>query len=229
MRRVRLVVHRDVILYFAQLHSHCGPVLRSDRPRLMSRRAANAMALVLLLEAIQSSLRDLALFVGPLLLRHGLIEVLCQDIVFLQVRDVTRTVVRQFLFATVEAFLTLLDVTKPLGLALALMQLVLLFPNVVHEFLNVFDRIQRPILVLLAAGTVHELVLLTHEILDDTLQLRVQVSLGTVQLEVLDVAGEAIQVDWRHGSLTSLLGHASLSQLLLPLILCCDNILLMLT
>lgn len=107
----------------------------------MCSRAANSMALVLLLEAIESSLRGLALFGGSLLLRHGLVEVLCQDLVFLQVRDVTRTVVRQFPLATVDAFLTLLAVAKPLGLTLALMQLVLLFFNVVHELLDVFERI----------------------------------------------------------------------------------------
>ena len=94
MGTLRLVVHRDVVLYFTQLHPHCRPVLRSDRPRLVGRSAANALALVLLLEAVQSSLRDLAVFKVPLTLTHGLVEVLCEHLFFLQVRDVTRTVIR---------------------------------------------------------------------------------------------------------------------------------------
>lgn len=227
MRRVRLIVHRYGILYFAQLHPNCRPVLRRDWPWLVCRRATETLALVLLFEAIKSSLGNLALFVIPFTLRHGLVEVLRQYLLFLQVRDVTRTVVRQFLFASVELSLALLLLAKPLGLGFALMQLVLLFLDEVHKFLDVLERIQWSLLVLLAARAVHELVLLTHQILDNTLQLRIEISLSSIQLEVLDVTREAIQVNRRHGPLTSLLSHACLSQLLLPLLLRLNNLLLM--
>ena len=84
-------------------------------------------------------------------------------------------------------------------------------------------------LVSLAAGAVHKLVLLAHEVLDDPLQLWRQVPLCSIELEVLHVSRELVKVNRLHRQLPRLLGQALLGKLSLLLLFRRYNSLLVLT
>lgn len=62
--------------------------------------------------------------------------------------------------------------------------------HVIHELLNVLNRVKVLCFVLLARRAVHEMVLLTGQVLDDSFNLRGYTSLRTVKLEMLDVPGK---------------------------------------
>lgn len=78
-----------------------------------------------------------------------------------------------------------------------------------HELLYVLERVCLCFFVLLAAGTVHVAVVLTHQVLDDSLELRAEVSLGTIEFKWLHVAGELVKLHLFHVFAGWLLGCLS--------------------
>lgn len=178
--------------------------------------------------AVQARLDDLPLPLPPLLQGHVLVQVLGEDLLLLEVSDITGAVIRQLDVAFLCTALCPLLGAPFLGDLLTALQLLLLFLDIVEELLDVLEGVDIRRLVFLAAGAVHELMLLAHKILHNTFQFWVEVSLGAVKLEVLHVPRELVQVDRLDLALPDSLGHASLRDVSLLLFLGLDDLLLML-
>lgn len=193
MCRVLLVMHRRRIGNLSQFHlDHLPLVSRCRSIGAMSCTANMLVHILLLLDSIESVLYLFPLIVLPFSLGHCFIKVLVKYLFLFEIGNITCAIV----FASFEYLSFLGHGSLLLVSPLLCLQLILLLLYVFHEFHYVFDWVCLFCFILFASWTVHELVLLAHQVFDYSLNLRGEVSLRSIKLKVPDMPRKPAQINW---------------------------------
>jgi len=145
------------------------------------------MFIFLLFDTVKPILSFFPIFLESFTLGHRGFQILGEDFFLSEVGYLADTIIRQYPLITTALLHSGLSSTP-------LLEFILFFFAIGHEFLDVVYGVEILFFVFLTAWAIHKLMLRTRKVLDDSFDFWLEVSLGAIELEMLDILSKILQV-----------------------------------